>query len=406
MKTRRRRLLFAILAILGYSPIGALQASNHFASSSRRWSPVHYSSSNSPKMNYRVLKEKTRYLLNETSVGEWNSAAFEDATELMEAWSHGQTRQAAITLDRFIHRVVEERMSRNPHLDGVDVSSLYTKVIQGWANCGEAGGVERAEEILDYMQKLSDEENEDSLFARRPAVAAFNAVISSYAESGRPDAAQQSMRVLQKLYDWNQSGRTDVFPNKETYAAVLLAFAHKGSPDAHELVRRLIVHMEELSTVYPSVKPDYLCHNAYLTALLESSKRGHLPAKQTAMLADEYLRKMLSSSDEDVKPDRRAFNMALQAWSKSGSEKAVYQAEALLSLMELYYDQNGRLEKNCPESSSYNIVIACYARSDRRDKGERAYKMLQKMKLLRDKGINPGASPTTVTYNRYVLAAT
>lgn len=157
--------------------------------------------------------------------------------------------------------------------------------------------------------------------------------------------------------------------------------------------------MDKLSIAYPSVKPDYNCHNAYIAALLEAIDRRHISGPEGAKLADEYLRMMLSSSDEDARPDTWSFNMVLTAWSKSGAIDSAERAESLLEELETYHKHSGHSEKTRPCANSYNILIACYARSKLKDRASRAHSILRKMKMLSEKD-NPSAKPDVVTYSR------
>lgn len=368
--------------------------------------PTYYIASDSKtgNLNFRAMEETTRNLLNGTSVGEWNETCFEDVADIMQAWSNWQSRRSAIMVERLLRRVVEEQMAGNPYGDNVDMTAMYNSLIMGWANSGEPGGPERAEEILDYMQQIYEAGDSDDPLFCGPEISAFNAVILAFARSGRWDAPQQAIRVLTKLYDWNRSGRTDVAPTKETYAAVLRAFARKGTPDAPELVKRLLEHMESLALNYPSVKPDYNCHNTYLDALLNSMNKGYLTGFDAAKLANKYLNRMLSSTDEIVQPDSWSFIMVMNAWSRSGSYEMVDRAEKLIQQLEDYHVECGYSEKTEPNSNAYNVLIACYGRSQLADKAERAKRVMEKMKKLAESGVCPKARPDTITYNSVMNA--
>lgn len=147
-----------------------------------------------------------------------NQSHFEAAENVMEAWSKRQSKRGALVVERLLRRIVKEQMAGNPYADCVDMTALYFNLIHGWANCGEAGGAERAEEILDYFQDIYEDGDSYDPLLCGPCIGSFNAVIGAYAKSGRDDAPQQALRVLDKLCDWNSQGRTCVSPNNETYA--------------------------------------------------------------------------------------------------------------------------------------------------------------------------------------------
>lgn len=172
-----------------------------------------------PHHGNAIIDEATVWqLLNGTNVGEMNRSQFEEAETIVQAWSKRQSKRAAIVVEQLLRRIIEEQMAENPYADCVDMTALYANLIDGWANCGEEGGAERAEEILDYFQRISEEGDSYDPLLCGPGIRSFHAVIGAYARSGREDAPQQAIRVLGKLYDLNREGRTSVAPNVETYA--------------------------------------------------------------------------------------------------------------------------------------------------------------------------------------------
>ena len=179
------------------------------------------------------------------------------------------------------------------------------------------------------------------------------------------------------------------------------AYAQNSSPESPALVRQLIEHMESLSTMYPSVQPDYSCHNVYIFALNEAMNQGHIHNIEGARLTQQYLEMMLSrSNDTLVAPDKWTFNMVLNAWSKSGSPDMVERAELVLTMMEDYHNQCGRTMKTTPNANTYNTMLSCYSRcSNLPDKADRAHALLQKMKQLYHSGTNLHAQPDAITYN-------
>lgn len=356
------------------------------------------------RQTFHFLEETTRDLLDGTAVGEWDSDHFEDAQEIMEVWSQRQSKRCALTAERILRRVVEEQIAGNPCASGLEMSAFYSAVIEAWANSGEDWAAERAEEILDHMQDIYEDNENDESFRFKPEVAAFNSVLLAYARSNRSDAPQQAIRVLAKIYDWYTSGRTDVLPNTETYSAVLGAFAKNGKPDSPKVVRQLLVHMQKLSETYPSVKPDFNCHNAYIAALLDSMARGNLSARKGAKLANDCLDEMMSSPDDAVRPNAWTFNMVLSAWSRSGAIEIVERAEELVKQLEAYHEESGHSEKTQPNANTYNCLIACYGRSRLSSKATRSHDVLRKMQDLAETGDNPSARPDTVTYNSVMNA--
>ena len=337
------------------------------------------------------LDDTTRYLLRRNEIGVWNPDVFEKAQQTMIAWSERPNRRSAVMVERLLRRVVEEKIAGNENASGLNMVTMYTALLQTWAKSGATGAAPRSEEILDTMQAAYEEEGDVSI---KPDISAFNAVLLAYAESKQVDAPQQSMRVFQKMYDWNKQGKTDVVPNKESYAAILKAYVKAGGQEAPALVYKMILHMEKLSQEgFPAVKPDYLCHNVYLKALLDAITRGTVPGPQGAHRAEGYLHQMMASESEDAKPDAWSFNIVISAWSRSGAWEMTERAEGLLGQLKHYHEVSGGSEKTRPNTNTYNCLIACYSRSTLRDKAQRAHMVLDRMKSL----VENGAGPDVVT---------
>jgi len=348
------------------------------------------------------LEERTRSLLDASS--SWSSLHFEKALCAMNGWSHRHSRKSALMVESLIRRFVQEQMKLKTHFASVvDMSAMYTCAIRGWTNSGERGAAaERAEEILDAMQKRYM----DGVEGIKPNLEAFNLVLMAYARSGKSDAPQQALSVLEKLHEWYTSGATDVSPNKESYAIVLQAFAKTGKPDSPTRVKRLLEHLEGLSQQegYASVRPDYKCHGAYISALLDASDRDYITGEEAANEIEAYLLELLESPYDEAKPDNWIFSMALAAWSKSGSDKMMGRAEKLLQMFEEYYERSGRSETTRPTTTSYNFMLACYSRSSLPNSGDKARNLIRKMQALVKSGDNAAAAPDVVSYNSVMSA--
>lgn len=338
------------------------------------------------------LDERTRRLIK---TEQWNEGCFEEAQEIIKAWSHRQSRKAATTVERIIRRVVQEEQTKHVDIHQyINMSTMYTYAIQGWANSWEKGAAaERAEEILDTMQRRFV----DGDHRIQPKIQAFNLVLLAYARSGLSDAPQQALRVLEKLQEWHSSGDTDVTPNKESYATVLRAFSKTGKPEAPMHVKRLLEHLEQLSEQegYEEARPNYMCHGAYIGALVDAMDRDYITGEEAAEKADAYLYELLESPYEEARPDSWCFNQVLALWSRSGSLDMVDRAERIMKDFELYHQRSGYTEKTKPNTNSYNCLIACYSRSISWQKGTKAHSVLEKMKASN----YTSASPDAVTYN-------
>ena len=179
-------------------------------------------------------------------------------------------------------------------------------------------------------------------------------------------------------------------------ADVLKAHANQRTTEAPEQVRNLLTHMDSLSEIYPSVKPDYNCHNMYFYALTEAAHGNRISFAAAAELGENYIDMMLRNDDDNVQPDKWSFNMALALISRSGADDAVLRAETLVSTLEDYHSQTGFSEKTRPNSNTYNTLMNCISRSVIRGKVPKVMDLLAKMRNIGK--LNPSARPDSVSY--------
>jgi hypothetical protein len=358
-----------------------------------------------PQSTMVSLEERTHRFLYGASPEEgdqlWLSTEdyFQEAQGLMIGWSHRHSRKSALMVERIIRRVIQAQEDGAVSPSSLDMASMYTCAIRGWANSNERGpAAQRAEEILDTLQQCYTEGGHEGM---KPGMEAFNLVLLAYARSGMTDAPQQALRVLEKMHRWYTTGASDVAPNKESFATVLRAYAKTGKPNAPGHVKRLLEHMERLAEEegYISVRPDYMCHGAYVSALIDAMDRDFITGEEAANKAEEYLFELLASPYEDARPDSWIFNMVLAAHSKSYTEDMVERADRLMQVFEAYHEMSGRSEKTRPNTVSYNFLLAAYSRSSWRNQGERAHAVLRRMHSLVASGNNTAARPDAVTYN-------
>lgn len=156
--------------------------------------------------------------------------------------------------------------------------------------------------------------------------------------------------------------------------------------------------MDALASSYPTVKPDFNCHNEYFYALTESVNFKKISGVEAAKLAEQYLYKLLESDDETVLPDKWSFAMVLSLISRSNTLDSTPRAEALMATLEQYYEKSGRTEKTQPNTNSYNSLMSCYTRHGNSEKAQKAIKLLYKMKKI-GANYNPSALPSAISYN-------
>ena len=255
------------------------------------------------------LEKVTQDLLdfNQIDAGSWTQQDCDKVVNVINLWSKrsgGPGRlQPAFQQERLLRRVIEEKHAVNEFALDLNMTDIYHQIIFSWSKSHETGSANRAEEILDAMQHAYSSGQDRDL---QPSIDAWNSAIGSHAQSKSKDAAENAMRVFNKLHYFISEGQTDVRPNDDSYAHILKAIASSGEPDAPKKVLDLLIRMQNLSQNGFSIDVTSSCHNVYLSSLVESMKNSKVSATETARLAESHLRKMKENPNPNSQPDRRS----------------------------------------------------------------------------------------------------
>ena len=186
-------------------------------------------------------------------VGSWDVATIEHTLALLQRISEIRRRyEACILMERLVHRLMQELAVGNVLMNQTHhvMVPVYESLIASWTRSGESKGLERAQEILEYMvtqlpkqnnnhknhtMSTNDDDDDDNVQGGEeddeegtgchPHRETFNLLLWAYARSGQPDGPAQAVRFLSIWYDWYQHGSCSFPPNTDSYAAVLFAHA-------------------------------------------------------------------------------------------------------------------------------------------------------------------------------------
>ena len=259
----------------------------------------------------------------------------------------GQQRRRKTT-----SRCVEERaqalfdrlLEQQPEIQPDVVA--YTNLMNVY---GRHGNTERVEELLqDMLQR-----------GLKPNVHTLSVVVSAWARSKRPNAAEQAEAWLHRM-----SEEFGVAPNVVSYTTVLQAWSHraKRDPQAPDRARALLHQMQSLSN--RAMKPNGISYTTVIKAHAEQGRAVEAEALLETMLQDPRL----------PDPDVYAFAAALYAWSKTDPShhpprEAAQRAEQLLMrLYDLHRQFQSSKENKGPRVSEppnvhcFSNVILCWSR--------------------------------------------
>jgi pentatricopeptide repeat protein len=162
--------------------------------------------------------------------------------------------------------------------------------------CFEAGDLTRAESIMKRME-TSD---------TPPNTRTYNSILQYYAQLGTSAAAQRTEHIISYMKELSQTTKATVEPNAISYNIVLAAWARSGDADATE---RMWTVYQQMQT--ESISPSMASYNTLVSFFAKSG------GKETLARADQVLQDMVQRNHAEFRPDFRHFNPVINAFLHS-----------------------------------------------------------------------------------------
>lgn len=265
-------------------------------------------------------------------------------------------------------------------------TQTFNSILYGLANCKPCvENAERAEALLQKMvsssqtQKSNDREIGSLGNMASPDSNTFRQVVSAWTKSGSRDAAENGHRIL-----LNQMMDFSMDPDASTFNAIMTAYLRSNRP------QKALEVMEVMTR--SSTQPDIFSVNLILKAITNN------PAmlRREKMEAAEHLL-------ESMCVDTQSYNIIIDAWGKSHLADAASRAESLLDRMVQKVRREGNTAV-APDEYTFTSVLDAIARSENQKKtrGSWAERVFQRMEDMHMEGLVP--PPTTPVYNALLNA--
>ena len=213
----------------------------------------------------------------------------------------------------------------------------------------------------------------------------FSAVIHSWAVSGRPDALEHALGVLDLMHSLYQER---VLPKEKltsVFNSLIVAIAKNMNDSSVDKAFDVLKRMKEVG-----VPQDAATHNCMMTVLLADGRDG----PQQALEYFQTLESEYQGRENNMALDITNVNMALNAMAKGNRQSAHSQAMDLLERMM----QKWGIE---PNAETFNTVMKILSRSNLDDSAERCEDLLREMKL---QSVSGTTRPSVVTYATCIQA--
>jgi hypothetical protein len=225
----------------------------------------------------------------------------------------------------------------------------------------------------------------------------YNIVIDSWCKSGRADAPDQAMGLLDTMEKACKKGKTNMRPDGYTYCSVIGCFVKFKRKDATDVAEGLLKRMRNLYYNFDGKPPTTSVYNSVINswATCAHPDLGQRRIKEILQIMEEN-----NGKDPFIpRPNRITYNTVIKAMRDGKTKNADYAEEILTRL-----EEKGTVEPHMlPCSYSYTSTITAFGRSDCPDKAEKSFQILERMLRATEKG-NMAATPTTHSYNAVLNA--
>ena len=281
---------------------------------------------------------------------------------VLAAWAKSRSNQAGLQGERILNLM--KRLVDSGELETID-RVTYNTVLDCWAKSGSREAPKKAFGILEQMRK-------DGV---SPDTYSYNIIFNICARN-------RKMKLAQAIL--NQMKREGVSADATTYNTLISGWSRQKERGSTDRAESIFESMKR----DPNVSPDIFTFNAMLLCY---SQTGNGPA------AESLLVKMITG-ESGVKPNRRSFNSAIAAWSRSRNQNGMERAEAIFNKMQ---ELGGALS---PNLVSVNTVIGAWAKSGHTNAAEKCEELLSRARALRDPHGSESILPDVITYSSIINA--
>ncbi len=336
------------------------------------------------KRDVEWLVQATSELLGpeSPSLGSMSKGSIHRAILLMKAWSRRNEQTGSNSphvVERLLKRLLDERDAGNENV--VINTKVYNILLDAWSKSHESGSAERAEEILEGMERMYNMGNQQM----RPNEASYNAVIKAYVKNGnRLYAANKAEALLDRMVKsppYNGANSNDaagfhdkfVSPNRRGYNLLLYALANSSLEDAPKRAENILRKMKDGYTAGNAfVKPDINSYNQAIGSWARGRQKGF--EVRMERLFEELV---ALPAEMEIQPNTDTFNALMGGWLKSNKDQALSKIEEILHMMEQYHLSGNDSAK--PDRVSVNTVIAAYAKNSQNGAVDKALALKTKM---------------------------
>ena len=272
----------------------------------------------------------------------------------------------------------------------------FNTLLLAWSKTKGNNTGKRVTELLGTMQEMADSGDEDV----RPDHVSMTTVINTLAKSAKKNGSrhpQQAESIIERMED---NKETALRPDVVTYTSLIKCWLESGSLRAASRAVEIIENLHKrYEDGYLECKPDTLAYNVALNAITKSQAKEGGAKHAEALL--HRMQDRFNAGDRDVAPSTPSFVTVMNAWARSNDPNKGRHAEKLLR--EMHELHNSGLDNVAPNTVAYSTCIFAWSKSGQRNAGSRAQKLLTEMERYHNEGMSD-MKPNVFTYTNVMEA--
>jgi hypothetical protein len=233
---------------------------------------------------------------------------------------------------------------------------MYTECfLHYWSkqSCDNPEAALRAEGILDRLREASKPKDHNPNLV--PNVYSYNSVMTAWARSGSPTAADRMWDIYRKM-----TRRDKIQPDNVTFTTLISFFTKSNERSLVQRAESLLQIME--TSANPSVKPDHRHYEPIMEAWLKLGE----PTSARRVLGFR-INSFVASKNKYAKPGPKNYDDVMHAFLKAGN---VHEATMFINKIQNLKDEN--LLPDGPCLGTYKVLLAAWKESPNHPSTERS----------------------------------
>ncbi len=295
-------------------------------------------------------------------------------TNVIRSWAKSGRFEAPEMAEGLL-QMMHDLYSKSGWVESAPNAFAYAATMEAWSKS------QRHPDSIQRIEALLDEMKNSSLVQVVPDRVSYQYVLNAWADSKTTTGAEKAYDVLQEMIALYEAGNVLVAPNTSNFSRVIKALAATGND---KLVDAVLEQLQDLysKTGDPNFEPT---DEIWRACIIAKAKTGGVAEAQGIL--DEFVQRAISKSNPNLMPRRGYFIDTLVAWTKTKDQAvAAKMSQKVLDHMIELSQRDASYRNLRPDAKAYDKVILAWSRSRHPRAPDRIEKLLREMERQYDAG--------------------